>query len=328
MLKRKSIIIASVSGLLLIGGAYIATHPLSFSAKETYDPEKNTPSLLRSENFKKISEIDSDSDGLKDWEESLWKTDPKNPDTDSDGTPDGEEVKTGRNPSVAGPNDIFEKPTIRQNASSTESTRVTDRFSQEFFLRYLEEKRAAGGTLGPAEQQKIIEGLIEGKNLTPEYRLHTSTELRLIEGGGAGTLKKYGDDMGVALIRNIKNSEDIIEILDRVITKNDPEELKKIADYAESFEAIIKESILVSVPKEAVIIQLDILNSYERIYENLKGMSALYNDPILALAHIKEYTTSAEALTGALYSLASFFDAKGILFTDRDAGYIFTRSIL
>ncbi|MCR4311641.1 MAG: hypothetical protein NUV54_03715, partial [Candidatus Taylorbacteria bacterium] len=48
---------------------------------------------------------DSDSDGLKDWEEQLWKTDPLNPDTDGDGTPDGAEIKSGRNPLVAGPND-------------------------------------------------------------------------------------------------------------------------------------------------------------------------------------------------------------------------------
>ncbi len=48
---------------------------------------------------------DSDNDGLKDWEEALWKTDPQNPDSDGDGTPDGEEVAEGRNPAVPGPND-------------------------------------------------------------------------------------------------------------------------------------------------------------------------------------------------------------------------------
>lgn len=45
---------------------------------------------------------DSDSDGLKDWEEKIYGTDPNNPDTDGDGTPDGEEIKAGRNPLKSG----------------------------------------------------------------------------------------------------------------------------------------------------------------------------------------------------------------------------------
>jgi len=48
---------------------------------------------------------DSDNDGLSDWDEELYKTDPHNPDTDGDGTPDGEEIKLGRNPLVRAPGD-------------------------------------------------------------------------------------------------------------------------------------------------------------------------------------------------------------------------------
>ena len=44
------------------------------------------------------SEIDSDNDGLPDWEEALYNTDPHNIDTDGDGTPDGEEINEGRDP--------------------------------------------------------------------------------------------------------------------------------------------------------------------------------------------------------------------------------------
>lgn len=48
---------------------------------------------------------DSDNDGLSDWDEELYKTDPNNPDTDGDGTLDGEEIKLGRNPLVRAPGD-------------------------------------------------------------------------------------------------------------------------------------------------------------------------------------------------------------------------------
>lgn len=48
---------------------------------------------------------DTDNDGLKDWEENLYKTDPLNYDTDADGYLDGEEINSGHNPLIKGPND-------------------------------------------------------------------------------------------------------------------------------------------------------------------------------------------------------------------------------
>ena len=57
---------------------------------------------------------DSDSDGLIDRDETYWRTDSNNPDTDGDGFVDGEEILTGHNPLVKGPDDFLD-PT--QNAT-------------------------------------------------------------------------------------------------------------------------------------------------------------------------------------------------------------------
>ncbi len=48
---------------------------------------------------------DPDQDGLSNAAETLWGTDPNNPDTDGDGFKDGEEVGASHNPTIAGPND-------------------------------------------------------------------------------------------------------------------------------------------------------------------------------------------------------------------------------
>lgn len=45
---------------------------------------------------------DNDRDGLENWQEALWNTDPKNPDSDGDGEPDGKEVEEGADPTVKG----------------------------------------------------------------------------------------------------------------------------------------------------------------------------------------------------------------------------------
>jgi len=81
-------------GLILFIGAYSKKDAFSqftlLGAKETTVESQN---------------LDTDNDGLKDWEEKLYKTDPLNPDTDGDGYLDGEEINSGHNPLVKGPND-------------------------------------------------------------------------------------------------------------------------------------------------------------------------------------------------------------------------------
>lgn len=47
-------------------------------------------------------EIDTDADGLSDYIENIYGTDPNNPDTDGDGYKDGEEVESGFDPLVPG----------------------------------------------------------------------------------------------------------------------------------------------------------------------------------------------------------------------------------
>ncbi len=98
-IKKSNLIILPVAiifavGLILFIGAYAKKDAFSqftlWGAKETTISSQT---------------IDSDNDGLKDWEENLYKTDPCNPDTDGDGYLDGEEINSGHNPLVKGPND-------------------------------------------------------------------------------------------------------------------------------------------------------------------------------------------------------------------------------
>ncbi|MDD5752343.1 MAG: hypothetical protein PHT82_02320, partial [Candidatus Portnoybacteria bacterium] len=98
-IKKSNLIILPVAiifavGLILFIGAYAKKDAFSqftlWGAKETTISSQT---------------IDSDNDGLKDWEENLYKTDPWNPDTDGDGYLDGEEINSGHNPLVKGPND-------------------------------------------------------------------------------------------------------------------------------------------------------------------------------------------------------------------------------
>lgn len=94
-MKKIPLIAIIVGIILIIGGAIFV---LKYPDKES----------LLSKNSSKISKEnlqDSDNDGLKDWEEELYRTNSNNPDTDGDGYLDGEEVDSGHNPLIKAPGD-------------------------------------------------------------------------------------------------------------------------------------------------------------------------------------------------------------------------------
>jgi hypothetical protein len=63
-------------------------------------------------------EQDVDKDGLNNHEESYWNTDFKNPDTDGDGFKDGEEVTSGHDPLIPGPDDLLNADNLTSKLSN------------------------------------------------------------------------------------------------------------------------------------------------------------------------------------------------------------------
>ncbi|MBX4189951.1 thrombospondin type 3 repeat-containing protein [Candidatus Parcubacteria bacterium] len=67
------------------------------------------------------AENDFDHDGLNNAQEDYWNTDLNNPDTDNDGFKDGEEVASGHDPRIAGPDDVLDSdrhPNLTQRLGS------------------------------------------------------------------------------------------------------------------------------------------------------------------------------------------------------------------
>jgi hypothetical protein len=116
--------------LILFIGAYSKREAFSsidiFGGKET---------IIESQNK------DTDSDGLKDWQEDLFRTDPANPDTDGDGFLDGEEINSSHNPLIKSPGDtqVFHPLPLGDKYNLTKKV-LSDENLDTLFTSYLEQK--------------------------------------------------------------------------------------------------------------------------------------------------------------------------------------------
>lgn len=307
--KRLTLWASVVLALLIVSGAWY------FSTGKNNQKDSVSPDSGLKQVANLIAEKDSDNDGLKDWEEPLWGTDPQKSDTDGDKTNDGDEIKTNRDPLKPAPNDIRQE-TAKQTgvATSTEEITATDKFSRELFARYLAFKQG-GEALDQKSQDIIISSMLAETQLDIKAPIHSSAEFKLSQDNSATALKNYGNLLGEAIISaSPETSVNEIMILNEAVQAESGDKIKELDPIIEGYQKLIKLVMATAVPTEALSIHLNFVNSLEQVLANIKTFRQFFDDPVATLAGINSYEDSVAKLQSSITGFRSFFTAKRVVF--------------
>jgi hypothetical protein len=277
-----------------------------------------------------LTTIDKDGDGLKDWEEKLWGTDPNNPDTDGDGTSDGDEVNAGRNPTIAGPHDKLENGISsalgQSNISISTNSKLTstDKFAQDIFTNYISTRKSGMPFSEESKNALVYEALQEVPNLGTPIQKYTTSDLMISENTDKEAAKNYGNKLGEIILKHSFETENEIVIFNRALANEDEKEIKKLDPIIEGYKNILKESLVLAVPNDAAEEHLLFVQSITSITASIENMRSIYSDPIKAIAGIGEYEQSVLLLERAFNDMHFYFLRKGIEFGEYEAGLALT----
>ena len=275
--------------------------------------------------------LDSDGDGLKDWEEELWRTNPSVPDTYGDGTGDAEEIKKGRNPVVAGPDDLLD-PVLRAakvNSESKKEVLDTERLARELFATYLSTRRQ-GMALTEAEIQSLV-GAAAASVPERASEKFTEKDLAVLASEEERELRAYGNALGAVFARPWPVRENELVIFERVL--KDPNEetarldVVQMTPIALAYGQLAKAIARVPLPAGALAPHLRAANAAAEISESIRGMSQAFDDPVRALASTARYLEAVPRFASALSELRTFFETHGVLFRENEAGYALWRVV-
>lgn len=130
-MSRRLIIIISiivVLSILIALGLFFISSLNQQQATQAPSGASLQPALTSSPSASVDPLGDPDNDGLTNAQESLWGTNPNNPDTDGDGYSDGKEVANCHNPLVPAPNDKLVNCSLGSAPKNTPSTASSDSF--------------------------------------------------------------------------------------------------------------------------------------------------------------------------------------------------------
>jgi len=296
-LPSKKIIIAALSGLLVLAMWFLILPYF-----------KNGGSGIRNQNFKIIDDqnqkliiaqsqvqTDTDNDGLKDWEEVLWRSDINNPDTDGDGTSDGDEVAQKRDPTKVGPDDELPKTIYsseealaglsidKNNYTSTNLTQQIAKILGPQIVGDLENgelRTLSEGTLLNLENEKELVEFTASF-----YPQITESELIISQDNSLAAIKKYDEATNKAFSNTPypdKSDEEIF--MEAIQTKNFFALNKRLTYYQKAVteaKQIAAPSKILSLHKRALELNLAII----KVYENIKEID---KDPMKTIIGIQE----------------------------------------
>lgn len=275
--------------------------------------------------FLEKNQNDKDNDGLKDWEENLWKTDPNNSDTDGDGAMDGEETRTGRDPLKAGPDDLMENKfsasasSSKNNFSDNESS-LTDNFSKQFFTEYLKLREEGG--IDEADKEKLINSFMESVQNEPigGYQTYKISDIKIIDDNSAVAARRYGNQVGKVLdnFKNLTGNE--MDIMRAALEEDKPEELSKLNLFASAYRKSADDFLKIQCPPSYSQTHLDLINSFLAVEYAVVQAQKIFDDPIRAIQGIKLYFDQGKKIMEIFSKMGAEFEKKDVYFGSDEPG--------
>ncbi len=258
------------------------------------------------------NEVDSDKDGLPDWKELVYGSNPTITDTDGDGILDGEEVASGHDPAKAGPDDILHNLSIT-NATSTGTSSPEQAFVSEFMSKEIENIRS-----------DTVNNLVKNLNtseIKPRYGLR---DLNITVDNSEDSLRKYANAFGVIIKKYTSTgAEDESTIMARAISTKRASDLQKIELPAIAYRNFAEELRKIETPSIIAEHHLNAVSGYDVMSRSLFLTEKLFSNPMEGSAGWQMYLTQIMTVTRGYAGIINVLHDKNVIFDISEPGYHF-----
>lgn len=270
------------------------------------------------------TELDSDSDGVPDWEENLWNTDPHKKDSDGDGIDDKQAIVLMQQ--KANTFSLPDEPIVFAGNRIVSSTSTGSVIAQKLFSSYFTESSFATEKIGPSNLSSIARQTSDyTKTFTKEKMspptLSSLSELTILPNTTTENIKYYANTAITILSAPSAVGITDVGIFANFVEKEDLGFFTQMKSVAEQYNRIITELIAIPVPRELASVHLQLIRSIQAFTHATMLMSTIENDPIMGIQVVtyyqKTYTdfeTTRKAWQDALLQRVSF--------TPEEPGYI------
>ncbi len=245
-----------------------------------------------------INEVDTDGDGLKDWEELIWKTDPNNPKTHEGYENDSAYVSAQlalmkNNPSVyAGMGPI----------------ETTEDLSKQLFEEYLLLKQT--GNLTPDDIARLTQRIRLNIESSTDISFYSADKLKTFPSSDKQKLQKYADELSNTI--NQYTTLYMQQVQNSNITNTTV--LNEIVGLGADIYLRLSESIMkMEVPIELASTHTQYANDLRKSSVSLDGLLSQSKDPLQSIVGLQKHTDAQNSRQGTANTISNFLIQNGIM---------------
>lgn len=299
-ISRRRLVGSAVLAIAIIAFAYLSVLPDNVSRVTA----SNADELL-----KNLASKDSDADGLLDWEEALYGTDPQNPHSVDEILTDAEAVTEGKVSLVA------PKPTEQISEGLEEEIPVpdpaegsfTEHFADLLFTEYT--TKIDGRDASDFEKQQLVTSIVESFTENTEQFFvsrYTFTSLNvqpeLSPSSYVQTVERLFTQEGTGL-----GSIDPLDLVTAVAELNDQAAKDQLVQFARFYSSLAAELAKTAVPSTLADSHLSLIQSFDRFAIALATVGRIDEDPLVTLAVLPMFESEPSKAMDAVRSIVETF---------------------
>lgn len=238
---------------------------------------------------------DTDNDTVPDWEEAIWKTDPKNPKTFNN-VPDADYISL--------------QVTKEDSPEVTNSPIVTvDDLSKQLFSEYLQMKKS--GTVDADTIQRMTARVSDNVVVTPLENPYTESNIRTFPDTDTVNVQNYAESLMTLVNKYTKLYASQVDV-SKISTSG--EDFIAFSETTAGFYLKLSEDVMeLSVPKGALSAHIDYANSLKESAQSMQELSQIKNDQMRSLTGISRQSQGQVDQEKAIQNLTAFFSQSGIM---------------
>ena len=310
-----------VAALALAAGLIVAAWLLSNVSTSVARPAAVTAAGTDAF-LQEVASRDSDGDGLPDWEETLYGTDPKRVDSDNDGILDGEAARRG----------LLSSQTIKAGTvassdtgdTSVDSASLTSRFARTFFELYIQ-ARQNGSNLSKDQINDLVTRattLLASDSSTAVSGSVYSSQSLTFTPDGQDAYRLYLANAERAFAKyTIQTEKSELLYLKDAVTAGDASAFEKINQIAKAYRAIADALIIVPVPQSLAEVHVAIANALRRMSVVTEDLAGFESDPVRALVALSKYEGDVLHLRDVFQGLSDAFSRSAVAMSPGEPGY-------
>jgi hypothetical protein len=285
-----------IIGITILVGAILFFVGNVVSNKSFFQKQDKTSANVSAEQKGDFFDIDSDNDGLFDWEEALWGTNPRLKDSDNDGVDDKKYVENKRD-------EIDSDETYTPDDSNE-----TDLFARQFFATASVLNQSGSFDQEAVDQfSKSIGQSINNFNIQDKYKL---SDLKMSAVAPDVYYKNLSTVFSELISKNISELSVIARIIENPEDQSAVNDLSAIlAVYKNMENSLLKTETPYSISGT----HLSLLNSVYKVSEILNESRNISKDPLRVTVYLSKYNEFSENISNDFETLTSYFRQNGII---------------